>query len=271
MSEPVGHMGTEVSFADLEEPAAAPKAPDLSTIKLEGDDVPEMFRGKTIKETLSALTTTLDSFRGSEKARKELQDRVDALSRPSVVREDPKTPAPEPLTKEKLDAMYKEDPTAATALIVARAMDSINANIEARLGPIKAAGASTVEAQVRQEFAAEFEDFGAEIKQITDNLPDRSVLGNPESWKQIISYVRGQPQNFEKLLTRHGKKNPAEPAGALTLSDVRRAAGDTAPANITGKPGGKGGEAPQGLKWSVEEEKVRQSLGHSVAEWEKYR
>lgn len=273
MSDPVGHMGTEVSFADLEAPPEAAKAPDLSTIKLEGDDVPEMFRGKTVKETISALSTTLESFKGSERARVELQARVDALSRPNVVREERAAPAQEPLTKEKLDALYKEDPTAATAMIVARAMESINANIEARIGPIKAASASTVESQVRQEFAAEFEDFGPEIKAIVDNIPDKSTLGNPESWKQIISYVRGRPENFEKLVTRHNSKK-GEPASALTLDAVRRAAGDTAPANNTGtrsgSSGGKGGAAPE-LKWSQEEDKVRQTLGYSVAEWEKYR
>lgn len=267
-------MGTEETLADLEARTSAPAATDLDKVVLTGDDVPEIVRGKTAKQAIAALTAAIESVKTGSADKAKLEEELSYLKRtasaptPST----PATPAGEeekPLTKAQLDELYKTDPLQAMAVMVLQGAKMMERNLDSRIAPLRHAGATIVEGQKRAEYKTEFDLFGPQIEGILKQVPDRGILADPKAWDNIIAHVRGQPENFTKLV-EHAAKGGGKPdlrivretAAAETPASLSTPA---TPATTTTK---KGAGEPE---WSADEDKVRQSLGHSVEEWRKYR
>lgn len=176
--------------AGLQEGSQAQKAAD---IKLEGDDIPEEFRGKSVAELIQMQKGLADSLKLSEHAR------MNALSAAPTVPKAPAAPAEEPeLTDEQLAELHAEDPVKAIRAMQAQAVRIAQRNLEARVSPLLVGTTSAVENSARTKYAEEFAALGPEIQQIIDGLPNRQILSDPVAWDQIVSYARGQ--NFEKMM-----------------------------------------------------------------------
>lgn len=185
----------EVGLEEMEAELQAP-APDPQATKLEGDDIPDEFKGKSVKDIIEQQKRLSDALRISEAERlRALETRQPAPAAPAPTPE----PAYVPLTKEKIQEMYEEDPLKAIEAINNDALRRADEHFNRRFAQLEGSLASTQESWARQEFADEFKVLGDDIQALISQIPDKSVLNTKKSWEDLISYVRGQRGNFEKL------------------------------------------------------------------------
>lgn len=190
---------THVDIDEYERSNAAPAAPPkASEFKVDGDDIPEEFRGKTATEIARQAAAFQSALRISEDAR--------GAMRASMESRQP-TPAAAPVveeekipTREEIKALYDEDPIAAIEKMQEIAVRATEKNLNVRLGAMSASTASLAENWAREEFADEFKLFGEEIKTFVSKIPDKTPLATKEGWENMISYIRGMRGNFEKLI-----------------------------------------------------------------------
>lgn len=256
---------TEVSINDVDAAAAAAAA---APKKLEGDDVPEEFRGKSVTEVAEMVQKHRDALRISEEAR------IKALeARPAVITPAPTEPAAPvqkpPMTQDEFDALYETDPKAALAVFAEQQEARIMQNVDARIRNLAAGNAVSVEQSMRTKFATEFELFGDEIKAFTAKIPDKSVLASPESWEQLISFVRGKPGNIDKLIEHRVKKNTDAAAEAARAAEAAGAGFSSKTPVVTTGPRSGGDPTFYGLDET--ERRVADALGQSYSEYAKYK
>lgn len=192
-------IGEQLAAAD-----AAGKSTDLAAVKLEGDNIPAELRGKTVAELLREREVLSQSVQIANSARLAAEAARGAAPA-SVVVAAPE-PAPARMTKEAWDELYQTDPMQAIAYMNNIAIQDAASQFERRFGSLTAGASSQAEARVREQFKTEFELFGEEIKQLAADVPDKSALANPEGWAHLVSFVRGKPGNFEKLIERNTSK-----------------------------------------------------------------
>jgi len=210
--------GSSVTMEEIGEQLAAAsaegKAADLASIKLEGDNVPEELRGKTVAELIRDREVLAQSVNIANAARLAAEAKAGSATpvAPVVM-----APPPEPqkrLTKEEWDALYETNPMQAIAYMNEIAIQDAAAQFERRFGSLAVGASAQAENVAKAQFKDEFELFGAEIKQLADTVADKSVLANPEGWAHLVSFVRGKPGNFEKLLEARTKKAAEAAANA---------------------------------------------------------
>jgi len=216
MGDPTRGGASSITFEELEQQAAveeaAGKQPKMLETKLEGDDVPEELRGQSIKDIIARLKGREEALRLSEVARLEAAGRTVASPAALPIEE------PVELTDEQIAEMHSEEPLKAIQAVTARSERRMAKNLETRLGPLVTGTAASVEAAARAKYPEEFELFGADISKIASNIPNaRAALTDPTVWDGLISYARGQPENFEKLMARKLAKS-----GAPTREVVQR-------------------------------------------------
>ncbi len=244
--------GSSVTMDEINEQLAAAdadgKALDLSAVKLEGDNIPAELRGKTITELLREREVLAQSVQIANSARLAAE-----AAAKTVVAAPAPLPSPEPtpkrMTKEAWDELYQTNPMEAIAYMNEIAIQDAAQQFERRFGSLAAGASSSAEARAREQFKDEFELFETEIKQIAASVPDKSALATPEGWSYIVSFVRGKPENFEKLIERRNSRAAEQAAiaarqaqdglaGASFSSSSVRAGSSPAP---TGDKGGEGG------------------------------
>lgn len=220
--------------------ADAAKPADLSTIKLEGDAIPEHLRGKSVADLMSFTKGVEESLRKSEDARK--------TAPPVVERVIERAAAPAPVeaakapTKEQLAELFQSDPVAALELYGNHVATNVINNLEQRIGPLRQGSAQAAEREAKERYKDEFALFGDQIEGIKKGLADPSVLSQPQSWDDLMAYVRGQPQNFDKLYEHRTKKRDADERSreAAQLEQVTTAPAHFAPQLRTPAPSGGG-------------------------------
>lgn len=237
MSEPAGPIS--VSIEDMEAPKA-PEATDLSKIKLDGDSVPELLRGKTMADVLTLFDGLSTSLKTSETARIQAEQ-LARMASERTLELAPKEPEPEPeLTDEQLQELHEKNPVEAIRIMQAQAEKRATRNLETRLGSLFTTTAAQVETQMRSKYAAEFELFGDDISRVLKIVPNKSqVLSNPAAWEDVISMVRGREGNFKRLLEHQAKpeieqkRKGARETEALNVGFTEQAPGRTRlPASI---------------------------------------
>lgn len=229
MPESVTLEEMEQEQAKLDEAAKQPAPTDLGAVKFEGDDVPEIVRGKSAAEVAKLVDTMSQSLRLSEVERQALAARVQQQGPAAVVEEQ----IPE-WDREKFKTMYEEDPIAAIEAMGNHLAANLHRSFETRIQPLAQGTVRAAEEAARQKYATEFELFGDQIEQFARSVPDKSVLSNSKGWDDLISYVRGQPQNFDLLLERR-----AAPAKTTARETQRQSTGFTAAPAASGiAPGG---------------------------------
>lgn len=140
---------------------------------------------------------------------------------------------PAKLTKEQLAKLYEDSPLEAIAYMQEQANQTLLDNVSARLEPLVAGGATSAREMARVKYPDEFVLFGPDIqKMLDDPRVSKSSMNNVQAWDDLMSYIRGQPANFEKLVEHRAAKTrnadagaaqaaQAAAAGAHTRSDVR--------------------------------------------------
>ncbi len=190
----------EIGFDEMEQVFATPKAedappppPDLNTIKIDGEKVPEQYRGKSAAE-LIALTEGLQSaLKISEQSR--LQNGNNA----APVTTTPTSNAPV-YNRDAIKQMVEDgDTVGAMENMLAYANAVVQQQLDARLAPLSTAAGAGVEYQAKQQYKEEFDLFGDQINQLARQAGSANMSA-PGAWDQLISFVRGQPQNFDKLV-----------------------------------------------------------------------
>jgi len=214
MSEDPGSGAMTIEEMEQEINAPVEEAPPKQTlgeIILDGDDVPEAARGKSAKDLANYATRLEEALRLSESAR------VSATSAPAA----PPLPAPEPeLTREQLAELYQQDPLAAIEAIETRAGKRIYEHLERRLAPLAQSTASSAETMARQKYGMEFEMFGPQIQEFVRSLPDKTVLSSERGWEDLISYVRGKPENFDRYINARVANDKGSSARAEEINST---------------------------------------------------
>lgn len=240
-------------------------------LKLDGDAVPEAFRGKTLAEVLRQNEVLAQSVQIANAAR-QAAEAAAKNGQPVVL---PSTPAPEPikkLTKEELAGMFETDPIAAVAYMQDIAIQDASMQFERRFGSLSAGASVTAETRMREKYAAEFELFGDQIKQIAASVPDKSALANPEGWEHIVSFVRGKPGNFEKLL-EHRTARQAE-AAAIAAREAQSFSAGASFSAASARPAAAPSAAPSGggnYGLDAEELKAAANMGIDPKEYAKWK
>lgn len=178
--------------------------PNFQDMKLDGDDVPELLRGKSVADALRTVDTMAQSLRMSETERQALRARIDSTPVPQAVEEEPVW------DREKLREMYEQDPIAAMEAMGNHLSDNLNRHFETRLQPLANGTVIAAEQAAKQRYETEFSMFGDQIEQFKKGLPDRSVLASSQGWDDMISYIRGRPENFDRMIVaRSGPQKQA--------------------------------------------------------------
>ena len=167
------------------------------------------------------------ALRISEESRK----RTEQFAAPP--QEKKEEPPPKELTREELNELHKTDPLAAIEYMQAKAIRTAEENLARRLGPLSAGAATSARQLAMQKYPDEFQVLGEDIEAVLKNpAVDQNAMGNAKAWDDLISYVRGKPGNFEKMLDHRDSKRrdadataarerEAASAGVHTRSEVR--------------------------------------------------
>lgn len=197
-------VGNSQTLEDMEQSLATPpEKPKLADLKLEGDDVPADLRGKSVDELVKLADGLGKSLKLSEQAR---------LAMPLHAPPPPVVPTPEEpeLTDEALAELMQSEPIKAIRIMQKQAEKVVMKNLESRIGPLVSGTASAVENGARAKYPEEFEVLGSEISAMVQRLPNKAVLSDPGAWDDLVSFVRGQPASFDKLMNhRIAKKSNA--------------------------------------------------------------
>ncbi len=201
MSDPT-QGGNSMSLDEAGVATETQNQPDLSQVKLDGDNVPEHLRGKTAADVLAQLTSMGEALKLSEQARKQAETNAQ-LALQARAPEPPPVEEPQELTEEALKELYDNDPLKAIALMNDQAIRRAEKNLSARLDPLFSGTAAQVEAAARSKYQDEFALFGDQITQMASQIPNaKAVLGNPAAWDDLVSLVRGRPGNLERLIEK---------------------------------------------------------------------
>lgn len=222
----------EMTMEEIEEQLAAAEAPkpvNLSETKLDGDEVPEEFRGKTLADVLKGVGTMKDALRISESARQAAEAAREASSAARstpapVVQEEPE------MTREQLKELYDNDPLAAIEKMQEISMKNAERHLASRLAPLEGGVTQAAENWARQEFATEFELFGKEISDFVAQMPNKAVFSTKKGWEDMVAYIRGRQGNLEKYIDhkQNGRGKSPSDARSEQINDAGfQGSGDT--------------------------------------------
>lgn len=220
-----------ITFDEIEEQLKAAEraalAPKLDEVKVDGEDIPEALRGKSVREILARTQELENTLRLSEQRRQEALTMAQlAAQRGEGTREPAKQPEPEPLvTAEEVAAAFQDDPAKGVALMtkmneqaIARAASSF----AQRIDPLLSGTVGAIEAEARRKYPDEFQLYGEEIKGVLDSLPNKNAMSTMNSWDDLIAYVRGK--NPEKLF-QHRMEQQTKGRAAEAQEQQRQSAG----------------------------------------------
>lgn len=168
------------------------------------------------------------ALRISEESRK----RTEMFAAPPTERRE-EVVAPKELSREELEELHKTNPLGAIEYMQTKAIRVAEENLARRLGPLSAGAATSARQLAEQKYPDEFQILRDDIDTVLKNpAVDQNAMGNAKAWDDLISYVRGKPGNFEKMLDhRASKKQEVErtaarehevaAAGVHTRSEVR--------------------------------------------------
>ena len=193
----------------------APEAPPAPPPNPEDIAVPAGLTGDINAPNLASLAEQArrlqDALRISEAGR------MAAMSQLQSLPQQPQQPQYQELSVSQLrEMMASGDPDqqlAAVAAIQQRSLAQVEQAYRHKLDSLQEGSISAAEAEARRRYAVEFELFGDEILQRARSLPDRTPLTNPEGWRQIVSFVRGLDENFDRLTQRRARDAQAGNAG----------------------------------------------------------
>jgi hypothetical protein len=274
----VTHPAEAATFDEIEQKLEADKTQSAAqssealAAKLEGDGIPEAFRGKTVKEIMTLAAASQNALSISENARKDAEERARSTAAAPAVSSEPTKP-PEPEFGEKeFRKLYEEDPAAAFLRLSESTEKRMAKNFEGRLVPLVASSTSAAEAEARRQYSEDFQLFDADIEKFiqTQLGGDRSRVSTVKAWTDLVTYIRGQPPNIEKLFEHRRKKSEDE---ARKTAEERQQAvtgfSGTAAARRTSTEGG--GEQLDATEKAIAQEFIRSGLIKDESEYSRWK
>lgn len=235
-------------------PAGLPTPQSLDDIRLDGDNVPELVRGKTASEAMRALDAMQTSLKASEEARRQAEQSYRQQGYQQQQQNQQGS-----YNREQMRELFEQDPVAAIEQMGGYLAQQLDTSLNTRLQPLTSGISSTAEAHARQQYAEDFELFGDQINQVVARLPDRSVLANKQSWDDLVSYVRGQPGNFDRIVDqRMQKQRETEAVAAREREQV------TSGYAGRPRPSGQSADAGGGELDAVQKKMAQEFIGAGV-------
>jgi hypothetical protein len=182
-------------------------------LPLEGDSVPEEFRGKKFGDVLGMFSNLKTALKTSEEAR------TQALATTQLLAER-QAPAPQPQQapsaptgdREPTDVEWKEmfenDPFAYQQKRFEIIEKRIAKGVDARLAPSTLSAAESSKHMARSKFPEAFEVLGKEIddfvEQAFPSMDAKGALAAPGAWERVVQYVQGA--NLDKIISHRRTK-----------------------------------------------------------------
>lgn len=207
MADPTG--GSATTMEEIEARAAAPAAPKLDEIKLDGEDIPAELRGKSVTEAVAFAKALAAGLKTSEAAR--MQAETNAQLAIGRTAEPPKVEEVKELSIEEIREKHGDDQLGALAEMQAQSERRLQRNLDQRMAPMFSSTAATVENDARSRYKEEFTLFGDQISAFVAKLPNaKQNLSTPQAWDDLVAYIRGQPGNVERIVEARirGKSAP---------------------------------------------------------------
>ena len=202
----------DVTLEEMEAQFTTPQEVKAADIKLDASDLPDFAKGKTAADLASEVDRMRQALRISEEGRLALADAARAReAAPTPAPRVPEAPAPTgptELTREQLKELVAEDPMAVMDYMATHMTHRLDQHLNARFKPIVDGSISSAEAQAKAKYPEEFELFGNQIQEMKTKVP-ANVLGSSAGWDDMMSYLRGRPENFDKLVAKRNSKDPA--------------------------------------------------------------
>lgn len=209
---------TEVTMEEMEAQVAAPVIKG-SDIKLDASDLPDFAKGKTAADLAEEVSRARQALKISEDARLALSESVrNRDAAPAPVAPLPTNTGPKELTREELKELMQEDPMQVMDYMATHMTHRLGTHLDSRFAPIVQSTIGSAEAQAKAKYKDEFELFGSQIAQLKTKV-NPQILGTSQGWDEMIAYVRGLPENFDKLIERRTSR-PAPEARAEQVRDV---------------------------------------------------
>ena len=231
-----------ITFTEIEQQLKAAEQglnqPKLDELKFEGEEIPESLRGKSAREVLNRTQELENALRQSEISRQQALTMAQLASQGrSEAPPAPKEPEPEPqITSEQVAAAFQEDPVKGIELMnrmTQQQVDRAGQHFMQRISPMLAGVSSSAEAEARRKYPDEFEIYKDDIAAVIKRLPNKDALSTPDSWDDMIAYVRGKDpmRLFNHMQTKEQTKRAAEAqaeqrnVAGVTMSSSQRAGG----------------------------------------------
>jgi len=224
----------------LKDAEASVLKPDLTKIMLEGEDVPAELKGKSTSEALAKIKELERVLQLSEQGRQHALMTAQSLSERGAAppKEEP-TPVEKLVTAQEVAEAFAEDTAKGVELMMKMQQQSIDRAADqytARIQPLLSGTVSSAENQARQKYPEEFDIYKDEIAAMIKQLPNKNVLSTPDSWDDLVAYVRGKnPQKlFDRMQDKEREKHKTtaqleqrETAGFSTTTGGRAPAPST--------------------------------------------
>jgi len=206
---------TSVSLDEMEQQANQPTPPKLDEIKVDGTDIPEDLRGKSVADVIKLAGNLANALKLSENARTNAETMARMASQqPSAPPAPVAAPEPKELSREEISELYATDPIKAIEVMQNQAISKVAKQYEVRLEPLFSGTSNVAEQMAKTRYAEVFEILGPEIDAVIKEIGGRERLTSAKSWDDVVSYVRGQPKNFDKLVERRMAANGKSAADA---------------------------------------------------------
>jgi hypothetical protein len=251
--------------------AEAQVKPKLGDIKLDGDDVPETFKGKSVADIVAQHDALQKALKVSEESRQMALAAASAVTQSrsaAAAAPQPAAPAEEKeLTAAEIKAIHDEDPIRAMMIVNEQNNRKLLRSFEARVAPLVSGTANAGEHAARTKYATEFQVLGKEIEAFVGTLSDqqKQALAQPGAWDQLVTYVRGQ--HVDKLVA-HAMTQQKQP----NLEDARKRQDEDA-APVIGIGGGsakRGEQIKPNVQWDPTLDEIIKQLGISKEEYLKF-
>lgn len=182
----------EKQYTKLDDDPEPPKAPPQDFV-VDGEDVPERVRGKSVKDLVDYARRAEDALRASEQARESLLAQTQQIARQPAPQAQQQ--APQALDAATIHEMLTKDPQSAYKAIehmIDQRVAPQALNFQQRMESLLTGSVTLAEQQARAKYPLEFSSLANEIKAVVDQIPDRQGLTSTDGWDRVVAFVRGQ-------------------------------------------------------------------------------
>lgn len=209
-------FGNAMTMEEIEESLKEGDKPatDPDKVVLEGDTIPEGYRGKNLNDILKDNQRLQDSLRlrDAEVSTYRAGDDARRTAAPAAAAvEEVKEP-----TREELDKLFEDDPRQYAEVIADMRVRKAENQWAGRIASLEQGTIGASEGWAKEQFKDEFELFEKDINEFRRSVTNQAIFSTRKGWEDMISYVRGKPENIDKLFDhKAGRKT-------RTRDDARR-------------------------------------------------